>query len=98
MRRLQRGEDEDLAVGADLENGAAAVAHVQVLLAVEGDAGGHAHAFHVDRHVAVGRHLVDDSRRSGWRCRACPAASNARPVAFISSLMNGFMLKLRSIL
>ena len=59
--RLERGEDEDLAVGADLENGAAAVADVEVVLAVEGDAGGDAHAFHVDRHVAGGRDLVDEA-------------------------------------
>src|ERR1039458_8022128 len=33
---LQGGEDEDLAVGKDLEEGSGAVADVEVLLAVEG--------------------------------------------------------------
>ncbi len=59
--RFQRGEDEDLAAGTDLENGAAAIAHVEILLAIEGDSGGHAHAFHEHGHVAVGRDLVDEA-------------------------------------
>ena len=75
--RLQRGEHENLAVGADLENGAAAVADVEVVFAVEGDAGGHAHALDVDRHVAVGRRLGRRCRRSGWKHRAGRARSNA---------------------
>ena len=58
MEGFQRGENENLAVGADLENGAAAVAHVQVLFPVESDARGYSHAFHEYRHVAGGRHLV----------------------------------------
>src|SRR5579883_307955 len=58
---FQRGEDEDLAVGADLENGAAAVADVKVAFAVEGEAGGYTHAFDVNRHVAVGGDLVDET-------------------------------------
>ncbi len=33
----------------------------RLCFAVEGQAGGHAHAFHVDRHVAGGRHLVDEA-------------------------------------
>src|ERR1035438_10329226 len=37
---LQGGEDEDLAVGTDLEDGSGAVADIEVLLAVEGQAGG----------------------------------------------------------
>src|ERR1019366_2797995 len=56
---LQGGEDEDLAVGTDLEDGSGAVADVEVLLAVEGHAGGDPHAFHEYGHVASGRDLVD---------------------------------------
>ena len=46
--RLQRGEDEGLPIAGDLEDGAAAVAHVEVLAGVESYAGGHAHAFGVN--------------------------------------------------
>ena len=60
-RRLQRGENEDLAVGADLEDRAAAVADVEVLLGVEREPGGDAHALDEHGHVAVGRDLVDDA-------------------------------------
>src|ERR1035441_5726945 len=56
---LQGGEDEDLAIGTDLEDGSGAVADVEVLLAVEGQAGGDAHAFHEYRHVTGGGDLVD---------------------------------------
>ncbi len=56
---LEGGEDEDLAVAGDLEDGAAAVADVEVLLAIEGDSGGDAHAFGVHRHGSVGRDFVD---------------------------------------
>src|ERR1017187_5564744 len=56
---LQGGEDEDLAVGTDLEDGSGTVADVEVLLAVEGHAGGDAHAFHEYGHIARGRDLVD---------------------------------------
>src|SRR5690349_2863837 len=35
---LERREDEDLTVARDLENGAAAIANVQVLLMIKGDA------------------------------------------------------------
>jgi len=59
--RLERGEDENLAVGTDLEDRAAAVAHIEVLLAVEGDPGGHPHAFDENRHVAVGHRLVHET-------------------------------------
>src|ERR1019366_8965790 len=58
-RRLQGGEHVDLPLPADFEDGAAAVADVQVALRIEDDAGGHAHAFHVNRAVARRRHAVD---------------------------------------
>src|SRR5262249_4943050 len=57
-RRLERGEYEDLAVGADFKDGSAAIAHVQVLFLVERQASGDAHAFHEDRHGAVLRDLI----------------------------------------
>src|SRR5437899_867869 len=44
---LEGCEDENLAVGCDLENGATAVADIDVCRAVEGDASGDAHAFGV---------------------------------------------------
>ena len=62
---LERGEDEDLAgvvraVGADLEDGAGAVADEEIAVAVEGDAGGDAHAFGEGGDVvAFGRDAVD---------------------------------------
>ena len=52
--RLERGEDKNLPVGADLENGAAAVADKEVALGIEGDSGGDAHAFHPKLRAAVG--------------------------------------------
>src|SRR5690606_16749649 len=64
-RGLQSGEDEDLLVARDLEDGAgaarAAVPDVKILFRIEGQAGGDAHALDVDLHVAVGSHLVDMS-------------------------------------
>src|ERR1019366_4260252 len=56
-----RGEDKNLAVGADLEDRAAAVANIEVLHAVEGNSGGHPHTFDENGHVAVGRHLVHET-------------------------------------
>src|SRR5580700_2838009 len=47
--RLQRGENVNLARLADLKHRAAAIADVQVLFGIKGDAGGHSHPFHVDR-------------------------------------------------
>src|ERR1035437_6882178 len=55
------GEDEDLAAGTDLEDGTAAVADIEIVFAIEGNSGSHAHAFHVHAHVAVGRDLVDEA-------------------------------------
>ena len=59
--RLERGEDENLAVGADLEDRAAAVADIEILLAVESNSGGNPHAFDENGHVAVGRRLVHET-------------------------------------
>src|ERR1051326_6962117 len=56
--RLESGEDKNLAVAGNLEDGAAAIADVEVLVLVKGDAGGDAHALGVGRHGAVGRDLV----------------------------------------
>src|SRR5208282_2415263 len=42
---LERGMNEDLALGVDLEDGAAAIADKEIALGVKGRAGGHAHAF-----------------------------------------------------
>jgi hypothetical protein len=67
---LERGVDEDLAVaqdparagralGPDLEDGAGAVADEEVAVAIEGDAGGDAHAFGVGGDGALGRDAVD---------------------------------------
>ncbi len=44
---------------ANLEDGSVAVADVEALLAIEGDAGGDAHAFRVGGHGAVGGHAID---------------------------------------
>src|SRR5208283_1703118 len=51
----------NLARAADLENGAATVAHVEVLIGIKRQAGGHSHTFHVDGHVTGGRDLINDS-------------------------------------
>src|SRR5271155_4349718 len=56
---LQCGKDKDFARGADLENCAAAVAHVEVSGLVESDAGGHAHAFDPLFSTAVRGDTVD---------------------------------------
>ena len=53
-----RGEDVNLAFAADLENGAAAVADVEISFLIERDAGGDAHAFDVHGEVAAGRDLI----------------------------------------
>ena len=63
---LQRGKDKNLLVAADLENGAAAVPHVKVLIVIKGHAGGDAHAFGVDGTPPVGsgpRHLLEPRTR-----------------------------------
>src|SRR5580692_5734025 len=50
---LQSGEDENLTVRTDLENGAAAVADIKILRAVEGHTRGNAHALGIGRHGSV---------------------------------------------
>src|SRR5208283_3008323 len=45
--RLQRRENKNLPVASNLENGSATVADVEILLAIEGNAGGDPHAFGV---------------------------------------------------
>ena len=57
--RLERGEDKNLAVRADLENRAAAIADEEVALGIEGEAGGDAHAFDPKLRAAVGRDAMD---------------------------------------
>ena len=47
-RRLDRGEDVDLALLADLEDRPAAIADVQVVLAIECQAGTDAHALDIN--------------------------------------------------
>ena len=54
-----RGEDEDLAVASDLEDGSAAVADIEIAFAIEGDAGGDSHAFGVRGHRAVLGDAID---------------------------------------
>src|SRR5437868_9367279 len=59
--RLEGSEDKDLPVACNLENGSAAVTDIEVLFAIKCDPGGHAHAFRISRHGAVGRNLVDSA-------------------------------------
>ena len=58
---LQGRENVNLARPADFENGAAAVAHVEILFGIERDAGGHAHSFDVHRCGTRRRDLIDDT-------------------------------------
>src|SRR5664279_5551610 len=51
--RLESREDVNLAVAGDLEDGSTAIANEEVFLGIEGDTGGHTHAFGVGRHVAI---------------------------------------------
>ena len=53
------GKDKDLAVGRDFEDGAAAVADVEIAELVEGQPGGDAHAFGVGGQIARGREPID---------------------------------------
>src|SRR5271165_5003453 len=58
---LEHGEDEDLPILSNLEDGPAAVADVQASLAVKRDAGRNAHALGVGAHGSVLRHAVHRS-------------------------------------
>ena len=58
---LERGKDKDLLIARDFEDGAVAVADVKALVAIEGDAGGDAHAFGIGRGGAVGSDAVDSA-------------------------------------
>jgi hypothetical protein len=67
---FERGVDEDFAAGTvgcatDFEDGAGAVADEEVAVAVEGDAGGDAHAFGVGGDGALGRDAVDGAFGAG---------------------------------
>src|SRR5690242_2525521 len=59
--RLKSGEYIDLPGTADLEDCAAAVAHVEVFVRVERDPCRYAHPLYINRHVARWGHLIDDS-------------------------------------
>src|SRR5579864_8793633 len=52
-------KDEDLLIASNLKDGAVAVADVEALLAIERNPGGHAHAFRVGGHGAVGSDPID---------------------------------------
>src|SRR5437879_434743 len=56
--RLQHGEDEDLAVATDLEDGSTAIADVQEAVTIECDSSRHPHALRVRSHRAVLRNPV----------------------------------------
>ncbi len=58
-RGLERCEDENFAVGADFENRAAAIAHVEAASFVECEAGGDAHAFDPLHGATVGGNAVN---------------------------------------
>src|SRR5262249_20680245 len=57
--RFQRRKNEDLTIGSDLENRAAAIPHIQELLGIERNSGRDPHSFGVNRDGAVGRSTVD---------------------------------------
>src|SRR5271165_1144780 len=57
--RLQSGEDEYLLVAANLENGAAAVAHVEILTLIKSNPRGDPHALSIRRHVSIRRHAIN---------------------------------------
>src|SRR5271165_744046 len=56
---LECGEDEDLLVTSDFEDRSTAVAHVEILFAIKGDARGDSHTLGVSGHGAVGSDAVD---------------------------------------
>src|SRR5271169_432863 len=60
-RRLECGEDKNLALRADLKNRAAAVAHIQAAPLVEGYTRGDSHSFDPLHRAAIGRNTVNGS-------------------------------------
>ena len=93
-RGLDGGEDVNLALAADFENGAAAVADIEEALLIEGDAGGDAHAFDVHGEVSAGRDLVDHAIVAAGGVEHAFGVE-ARPVAFIRSETSGSGVMMR---
>src|SRR5262245_11634491 len=56
---FKRRKDENLAVVANLEYSAAAIAHIEIALTIECDPGCDAHSFCVSRHRAVWRDSIN---------------------------------------
>ena len=57
--RLQSGEHEHLLVGANLEDRAAAVAHIKILIPIKRDSRCDSHALGVGGHGSVRRYPID---------------------------------------
>src|SRR5690349_11459467 len=57
--RLERGEDENFALRADLENRAASVAHVKAAVLIEREPSGYPHALNPLHRAPVGRDAVN---------------------------------------
>src|SRR5258708_14572174 len=57
--RFQSGEHEHLLVAANLKDGPAAVADIEILIAIKGDPRGDSHALGISGHGSVRRHTVD---------------------------------------
>src|SRR5580693_3621593 len=57
--RFESRENVDLALAADFEDCAAAVADVEISVGIEDHAGGDTHAFYVYGKVSGGGHLID---------------------------------------
>jgi hypothetical protein len=58
---FQGGKNENFALRADFENGAAAITDKQIPDTIERDAGGHAHAFNPLLRAAVGRDAMNSA-------------------------------------
>src|SRR6516162_4609445 len=59
-RRLDRRENIDLALAADLKNSSAAVAYIKIVFLVENDAGCNAHAFYIGNVASARGNLIHD--------------------------------------
>src|SRR3954471_21002889 len=57
--RLQRCEDERLPLAVDLEDGAAAIADVEIFVLVERKSGSNTHALDIGGHVPVRRDFIN---------------------------------------